>query len=186
MAGLVLSWENPTDLFAPVVRYATIERRDGDLTSRVIETDATWGVYEDLENDDTLAEYTVIYKGPFGEHLFTVGNNQISRYKTPANICKVTFDLIRQDGSPDAGRVIEFTDESTETGQFVRRVVANAAGKAIFFAMPNSALLVRLSGKAKAHHVGIPDVREISYSNLIALHGSEADADPRRCIGLVW
>jgi hypothetical protein len=186
MAGLILSWENPTELFIPAVRKVTLHRRVGEMLSVLVKSDITWGVTEDLENSDPDAEYTIIYEGPFGEHIVTVGDKQIERYAKPVYITRIDLSFVRPDGSPDAGKCIEFTDEGVANGQFVRRIVTNSKGVAAFYAMPDSQLLVRVDGWKKAYHVVIPDVRTISFDELIKEHGTQADTDPRRIIGLVW
>lgn len=186
MAGLILSWENPTELFIPAVRKVTLHRRLGDSLSVLAKSDVTWGVTEDLENSNVDAEYTVIYEGPFGEHMVTVGDKQIERYAKPDKIVRINFAFIRPDGSPDAGKCIEFTDEAAANGQFVRRIVTNSKGVACFFAMPDSELLVRVDGWKYAYHVVIPDKRVIDFDELLDEYGSQADTDPRRNIGLVW
>jgi len=186
MAGLLLSWENPTELFVPSVRKVTIDRRVGDVVTPDIQTDLTWGVAEDLGNDNVDAEYTIYYTGPFGEHLYTIGDAQILRYPRPPTICKITMEFIRPDGSPDLGRVVEFSDEGTENGQFVRRIVANTSGHAMFFAMPGAQLLVRVDGNRLAYQCVIPNLRDVTLETLFSQYGSQCDADPRRSLGVVW
>jgi hypothetical protein len=186
MAGLILSWENPTELFIPAVRKVTLHRRVGEMLSVLAKSDITWGVTEDPENDDVDAEYTIIYEGPFGEHIVTVGDKQIERYAKPASIARIDIELIRPDGAPDAGKCIEFSDEGVANGQFVRRIVTNSKGVAAFYAMPDSQLLVRVDGWKKAYHVVVPDVRTIEFDSLLDEYGTQADIDPRRSIGLVW
>jgi hypothetical protein len=182
-SSLLLSWENPVDLFVPTVRSATLFRRLHAIGSVVVKEDITWGMTIDTENADETAEYIIIYYGPFGESLYTINNDQIIRYPTPSTICRVDMAFIRPDGSPDTGRMVEFSDENSEIGEFTRRILTNTRGKSAFYCMPNSKLLIRIDGRANAYDVIIPDQRSIKFEDLISKFGTAVPVDPRRYIG---
>jgi hypothetical protein len=152
----------------------------------LVQADITWGTALDTENANPDAQYLVVYHGPFGENLYTVYDQDISRYTPPDDICKITIESQRPDGSPDAGRVYEFSDEGlgTGNGEFVRRIVLNTHGRGVFFATPGSGLLTRQSGSLIAWNVVIPDLRTVAFTELIKTYGSPTDTDPRRAIGL--
>jgi hypothetical protein len=156
---------------------------DGAVLGLLVATDIPWGYYEDVETNDPDTKYTIIYLGANNEHIAVLNDSDISRYNRPDGMCRVTFSFSRPDGSPDKCRMIEVSDEVTGTGTFVRKLCTNNRGKAVFFAQSHSRLLFRLDGDSMALDVAIPDVRDITYEELVPL-GSVVDVDPRRSIGL--
>jgi hypothetical protein len=76
----------------------------------------------------------------------------------------------RSDSSPWANRTIEISDDyHGGTGEDVRRVSTNLAGKAVSFLTPNTRILVRIDNDPYAYDLVTPDLREITGDALLAL-----------------
>lgn len=181
-SSLILSWENPTDLWNPAGHRCEVWRTLGVMKCVRVADDVTWGFYCDTENGDPAALYHVIYLDSNGAHVAYLPNADIERYAKPETICEISIARTTQIGRPDAGRKIEISDEAGGSGDWRKSIVTNSQGKAVFYAMPNARLLARIDGEMQALDFIVPNVRTATFEQLAA-YGSFVDADPRRSIG---
>ncbi len=179
---LILSWDNPTSLWDPLAHRCQVWRTNVPMKAVLVADDVTWGFYCDTENGDPAAEYMIMYLDGYGAQVALVLNVDINRFARPANICEITFDRQERDGSPDSGREIVFSNEAGGSGDWTKTVLTNSQGKAIFFAVPNNRMLMRIEGGTQALDFVVPDKRKICYEDLCS-YGSFVDIDPRRSVG---
>ncbi len=166
--SIVLSWENPPGLIDLNVRRVVIHRTDrpGALPITVTD-DACWGVAVDGEGADPKAYYEIEYLGAKGQMLAHFEDEQIQRWDRPASSCLITWALIKPDGSPDANRIIEVSDKHV-TGNFIRRLTTNHAGRAQFVAMYGERLTYFLEGDLYELDAVAPKLREVTSDQLRA------------------
>lgn len=180
---LLLAWENPPELFELNAVRAAVFRKAGVIADRLVNEDVSWGVYEDVENGDITAKYLVTYYDARGGIVAVVPNEDIARYNRPEGICKITFEMNSPIGAPERGKLIEVSDDLPgKTGSFFRRVLTNGAGKAVLFLKSHTHVLLRISGSPTALDVAVPDIREMTYEELVQ-HGTLVPTDPRQSIG---
>jgi hypothetical protein len=177
--SLILTWDNPQESFTPVLHHVEIWRGTPDpfAGNQPIATDAPWGLFEDLNENNELQQYAVVYVDYGGGWTVIINNFDIRRYKRPDDTCKISFNLVQPDGSPDSGRDIEISDEPSGSA-FTRRIVTNLKGHAIFFGKYGRRLLLRIDGREKALDFVVPKTREISHEALRGF-GTEIESDRR-------
>lgn len=180
--SLILSWDNPVSLWDPIGHTCQVWRTLKPMIAVLIGDNVTWGFFVDKENADPAAEYFVTYLDGNKSPVVHVLNPDIKRYARPDTICEITFNRTQQDGSPDSGREITCSNEVGGSGDWSKTVLTNADGKACFFAMPGSRLLMRIQGDTKALDFVVPDLRIIDSRKLLK-YGTLVDIDPRRSIG---
>jgi hypothetical protein len=173
-----LCWENPAGLIDLNVRKVVIWRTPLDgSTSYPINQDACWGVAVDHENSDPSVMYEIEYLGPQGERKAYFPNYQIQRWVRPDKSCLITWQLTRQDGSPDANRIIEVSDRHV-TGNFIRRLTANHAGRAQFVVVYGQRLTYFMEGDLYELDAVAPPLREVTNEEL-KKYGSQLIRDHR-------
>lgn len=182
MIPLILSWENPTDLWNPKAYQCQVWRQVGVTINVLVEADATWGYYLDKENADPNALYSLIYVDTNNATVKYVADDDIERYARPPSICEIRFDMVARNGHADAGLEIDFSDEAGGTGDWRKVVLTNSQGHASFFLMPHRRLLLRIEGMKKALDFVVPDQRFIDFPALCKL-GTWVPTDPRQSIG---
>jgi hypothetical protein len=175
--SLVLSWENPAGLFDQGVNSVLVTRTTPNGTTVNVTTDGTWGMELDEGNDDVSAVYDVMYLGPTGNTVVHLTTQDIERWPRPSKSCAIRWDMIRQDGSPDANRIIGISDRHN-TGNFVRFITTNQAGKALFIAMYGARLTYHLEGDLYELDAVTPSLREITWPDFVA-YGSQLISDHR-------
>lgn len=176
--SLLLSWENPTELFSRPQRAAVVSRWLGQMNPAIVTRDSPWGMCEDTENDDPLARYQVDYVNADGSPAFSVLDRDIRRQRDATTLCRITFELVRADGFPDAGREISASDDAGGSGLYHRTVATNQEGKAFMVFRPGVRLLFRLEGAPMALDVAIPSRPLVTWAELIEL-GSQVPTDMR-------
>lgn len=164
--SLVLFWENPPGLIDLNVRKVAIRRYSSVNGISVIAIeDACWGMEVDSENDDTSAMYEITYLGPVGETKARIDNRDVQRWKRPDESCLITWELVKPDGSPDANRILEISDRHV-TGNYIRRLALNHAGKARFVAGYGVRLTYFLEGDLYELDAVAPHLREVTHEKL--------------------
>jgi len=182
MTPLILSWENPTDLWNPIAHKCQVWRQVGITHNVMVCADSTWGYFLDTENADPSAVYSIIYIDGNGSQVNLIADADIERYARPDTICEIRFEMTQRNGHADSGLEIEVSDEAGGTGDWRKEVLTNSEGKASFFLAPHRRLLLRIDGQKKALDFVVPDVRFISYENLFK-YGTLVPTDPRQSIG---
>jgi len=176
--SLVLYWENPAGLIDLNVRKVVVWRTPTDGSEAfIINDDACWGMTVDNENSDPSAMYEIDYLGPQGERKAYFPDPQIQRWVRPDKSCLITWQLTKPDGSPDANRALEISDRHI-TGNFVRRLTTNHAGKAQFVAGYGQRLTYFLEGDLLELDAVAPALREIDHTELVK-YGSQLVRDHR-------
>lgn len=175
--SLVLYWENPTGLLDMNARQVVIWRTPVSSPSYIVNADACWGMAVDHENSDPSATYDIFYLGPQGEQRANIVNASIQRWVRPEKSCLITWELTKQDGSPDANRILEISDRHV-TGNFIRRLTTNHAGKAQFVAVYGQRLTYFLEGDLYELDAVAPPLREVT-SNELKTYGSQLIRDHR-------
>jgi hypothetical protein len=179
---LILSWENPTDLWNPIAHKCQVWRQVGVTTNVMVCADATWGYYLDKENSDPTGLYSILYMDGNGSQVNSVLDPDIERYARPDNICEICFEMTQRNGHADSGLEIEVSDEAGGTGDWRKTVLTNSCGKASFFLVPNCRLLLRIDGQKKALDFVVPNLRFVKYPDLFK-YGTLVPTDPRQSIG---
>lgn len=182
MRPLILSWENPTELWEPKAYQCQVWRQVGVTLNVLVEADATWGYYLDKENSDPNALYSLRYVNQYDATIKYVADDEIERYHRPDDICEIRFDMVAPNGHKDSGLEIEISDEAGGTGEWRKDVVTNSRGHASFFLTPHRRLLLRIDGQKKALDFVVPNLRFISYPELLK-YGTLVPTDPRQSIG---
>lgn len=176
--SLVLSWENPPGLIDLNVRSVTIRRLASAVASSVLVTDdACWGMEVDDGNSDPAARYEIEYltsQGAINAHL---PDEQIQRWVRPAESCIITWTLVKPDGSPDANRIIEISDKHI-TGNFIRRITTNHAGRARFVARFGQRLTYFLEGDLLELDAVAPRLQDVT-GDALKEYGSQVIRDHR-------
>jgi hypothetical protein len=166
--SLVLYWENPAGLIDLNVRKVVIWRIPADGSAAyIVNDDACWGMAVDSENSDPAAMYEIEYLGSRGERKAYFPDDQIQRWERPDKSCLITWQLTKQDGSPDANRSLEISDRHV-TGNFIRRLTTNHAGKAQFVAVYGQRLTYFLEGDLYELDAAAPALREVTSDQLRA------------------
>lgn len=174
--SLILSWENPTDMFSNPPHRVQVVRVLGTMNQVVVSEDSPMGICEDLENDDPSAVYTVNYLSANNGLTLQVSDQDIRRQVLTSALCRIDFAFTLPDGTPDAGCAIVASDE--EGGSFHRTVATTREGTAFMVFRPSTRLLFRVEGEPMALDVAIPSRTQISWVDLIAL-GSQVPTDMR-------
>lgn len=176
--SLVLYWENPPGLIDLNARKVVIWRTPPTGSPSVMaNADACWGMAVDSENSDPEAIYDVMYLGPQGEQRAVIQNRMVQRWLRPEKSCLITWELTKQDGSPDANRILEISDRHI-TGNFIRRLTTNHAGKAQFLSVYGQRLTYFLEGDLYELDAVAPPLREITGDEL-KKYGSQLIRDHR-------
>jgi len=181
-SSLLLSWENPAEIWHTDVREVRLTRTVSTLNGVLIR-DVPWGVYEDLECRDPTAHYSAAYISSTGSVLASVPNQDIRRTLRPHEICKIVFEFYTMEALPWRNRTIMVESMAASEGAFRRRLVTNGKGLANIFLMPGSHVRILPDGDPNAVELVVPDQREINWLDLAPL-GSKALVDPRSSIGV--
>lgn len=179
-ATLILSWENPSDIWQTDVYEVRLSRIIGEMS--VVLKDVPWGAYEDTECADPLAKYVANYYSSTGSLLVSVPNEHIRRAMRPFETCKILFDFVTDDGFPWRNRQIAIDSVDRSEGSLSKRIVTNQCGKAVAFLMHGACVRLLPFGASHAIEVQIPAKRELTWTELRDL-GSKAPVDPRSSIG---
>lgn len=176
--SLILSWENPTELYSPQVLSADLYRARGveETANVLVAKDITWGVWEDTENDDPEMFYEVRYVSSNQSLPYRVHGTDITRYRRPAHSCKIEFCLAQPDGSPAAGFSIALSGNSEA---YQKRLLTNNQGKAMLFLVPGQRLRFLVEGEPYAYEVMVPRAKTISWPDLRRYFGSPRPRDAR-------
>lgn len=171
--SLLLSWQNPVELYDNVTSY----RAEVFRGAHAIESDAVWGFHE-VPDGLPDEQYSVQYVDRRGSPRITVRWEDVDSWERPANGCLIQGILRRADGGVDRGRVISVTDIQSDGMKFNRRYVSNSQGRIAFLLIPGSKVLIREDGAMKALDFCTPDKRDLGFTDLHK-HGSWVDTDRR-------
>lgn len=174
--ALVLSWENPTTLSDQLCHTASVLRTTAS-GGGVADVDVPWGMYIDTETSDPKTSYVIAYLTADGAQQTTIENRFIRRWVLPQDACAVHFQLSRPDGSPDANRVIDISDDWA-AGNYRIRIATNSNGEAQFVGRSGYRFHIWLEGDREVLDVCIPDIRQIEWADLQA-YGSVVTRDHR-------
>ena len=177
--ALVLLWENPPGLIDLNVRKVVIRKSSNGVPGDIEVTgDACWGMEVDQSTSDLSAfMYQIQYLGPKGEQKACISDEMIQKWVRPAESCLITWELTRPDGSPDANRILEISDRH-KTGNYIRRMATNQAGKALFVAAFGQRLTYFLEGDLLELDAVAPRLQEITHTELTN-YGSQVIHDRR-------
>lgn len=180
MPSLVLSWENPTWTYgyeAPAFRTQVHRTLPGERTvSQTIDSNSTWGEFEDIEHGDPSAHYTVSYHDIDGAKRGEVTNKEIRRWTRPQRTCRIDLCFVRPDSSPWAGRQAKLYDIPSES--YIRDLYANTDGQLMGIVMWDWRMRLEVEGWDKALEFAVPQLRTAGLNDLIA-HGTWVRKDPR-------
>ena len=177
--SLILSWENPPELYVPQVLSAELYRARelADKTASVlVAKDITWGVWEDVENSDPELFYEVRYVSSNQARPLWVAGDDVTRYRRPAHSCKIEFCLSQPDGAPAAGFSIAVSGNSEA---YQKRLLTNNLGEAMLFLTPGQRVRFLIDGEPYAYEVAVPKAKTISWPDLRRYFGSPRPRDAR-------
>lgn len=163
--SIVLYWENPANLIDLNVRQVIVSRIPADGIPQTVTEDACWGMEVDSETSDPSTQYEIQYLGSNGEQKAVFQDQQIQRWVRPDSSCLITWQLTKPDGSPDANRILEISDRHN-TGNFVRRLTTNHAGRARFVTLYGQRLTYHLEGDLYELDAVAPELREVTADEL--------------------
>lgn len=167
--AVILTWELPLAAFELKIRTVQVFRGKCCLSS-----DSAFTVFEDVEGADPSAEYHVRFCDHTGNELHRIYNEEVRRYARPDNVCKVSFSLTAEDGSPGSHRIVEVSNENG----FSTRVPASYGGKVDLFLVHGRRFKIVVDRDQQALDCVIPNKKEISWDELAAF-GSWVPAEQR-------
>lgn len=182
--SLVLVWESPFDTWNPVVGRVRVTRQTplnpgvASYTPIVICEDAGWNCHVDTEENDEASEYLVEYCNRVGVMQFAVLDENIQRFKLHDGIAMATIETRSLIGTPEPGRRIEVSDETSAAGTRVHHFLTNREGKATFPLRQGARVLIRIEGQMLALDTIVPRKPVLTYPDLRCA-GSLVDTDRR-------
>lgn len=159
--SVILQWENPESTFQPLSRSYRVER--GNFHN-ILTEDAVWGVFEDLTGNDPNDNYYVFVQDGDGNQIGAAITRDLKKYVRPTNTCKVSFDFIDPDGSPNLGRKITFTNPRDEV--YRKIICSNQAGHAEMFFTWGSRILIAIDGHKHSLDCIIPSFQDATFQDL--------------------
>lgn len=179
--SVLLLWEHPQEVRTNFNAARTVIKRNlPNRSYHIIESNATWGFYEDEGNNDPEAQYTVEYvSGYLGNVRVAIPREDLQVFRRPEDVTILRLEFRTLTGAPSVNRSVQISDESYTDGRKYHSLYTNSAGKLAFPLKKGTRILVRLGGEMKALDTVVPlGKKEISWDDL-AEHGSFVDTDRR-------